>query len=298
MPGTKPKKHTEKQPSTGWVRLSSLPGQKVDDRKYGFNYWKIEDGSVWHQGRRHKRADPASFEVREDYSQVFIARDINHVFHGWSLVPRIDRETFREVANGYWVDQYRGYCEHETSITPLKGEDASHFKYIGGPYARDSVFAYYAGRVIKTCREPLKLQLMDPENVWYAGDQKRIFYDGAEIAGVDFESWTLIKGGFSKDKKTVYFGSKRLPGVNLESWEQLEGAYSRDRDSVYQMQFKISGADPGSWECLPHHYSKDANAVYYGWRVIPAADSQSFKVDCKGNAKDRKRRYVNGVPQG
>ncbi len=281
----------------GWVRLSSIPGQKVDSREYVFNYWKIADGSVWHQKRRLKNADPASFEVRKDYSQVFIARDINHIFHGWSLVPKIDRNTFREVGNGYWIDRHRAYCEHETSITPLKGEDVSHFKYIGGPYARDSVFAYYAGRVMKTCIEPLKLQLMDHENVWYAGDKKKIFHDGAEIAGVDFESWTLIKGGFSKDKKAVYFGSKPLPRVKLESWEQLGGTYSRDQLSVYQMYFKIIGADPRSWECLSHNYSRDANAVYYGSRVIPDADSRTFRVTGEGRAKDQNRSYIRGESQ-
>lgn len=297
MPNKSQPKSETPASSTGWVKLTSLPGQKVDNAKYGFNYWRIENGVVWHQRWCLKKADPASFEVREDYSQIYIGRDINHVFYAKTLVSEIDRDTFRAVENGYWIDRHHAYCEHETSITPLKGNDASHFKYIGGPYARDSVFAYYGGRVLKTCTAPLKLQLLAGADSWYAGDQTRIWFDGSELVGVDFESWEHIDRGFSKDKKAVYFGSKRLPGVKPESWERLEGTYSRDRASVYYMWFKIKGADPKSWKLLPHRYSKDASAVYHGFRAIPGADPLTFKVTSEGSAKDRNGSYDNGVLQ-
>lgn len=297
MPKEVPPTNKGKSSSAGWVKLSSLPGQKVDNKKYGFNYWRFENGVVWHQRWPLKKADPASFEIREDYSQIFIGRDVNHVFFAKTLVKEIDRDTFKEAGDGYWVDRHRAYCEHETSITPLKGNDASHFKYIGGPYARDSVFAYYGGRVIKSCTEPLKLQLMVSQDIWYAGDQHRIWFDGSELVGVDYESWEHIDGGFSKDKKAIYFGSKRLPGVKPESWERLESNYSRDRSNVYCMWFKLQGADPKSWKLLPHSYSKDANTVYHSFRPILGADPKTFEVTSEDSAKDRHGRYDHGVLQ-
>ncbi len=67
----------------GWLKLNEASEQKIDSKEYGFNYWKIEDGYVWHQGRKLRKADPESFEVRSDHSQIFIARDKNNVFHAW-----------------------------------------------------------------------------------------------------------------------------------------------------------------------------------------------------------------------
>ncbi|NOQ23219.1 MAG: hypothetical protein GQ565_11300 [Candidatus Aegiribacteria sp.] len=180
----------------GWIKLKELPGQKIDSREYSFNYWKIEEGYVWHQGRKLRKADPDTFEVREDYSQIFIARDKNHIFHAWTLMNNIDRNTFKEVANGYWIDCNIAYCEHETSIKPLKGQDVDNFKFIGGPYARDSVFAYYGGRSLRNCQAPLKLQLMIENDCWFVGDGSSVYYDGAEIKGANFPTWKKLKEGF------------------------------------------------------------------------------------------------------
>jgi len=271
----------------GWVKLSTLPGQKLDNKEYGFNYWKIEEGSVWHQKKRLRRADPETFEIRSNYDQVFIARDKDHVYHAWSLVGKIDRDTFEDAGGGYWIDQNRSYCEYETSIRPLRGDDARQFKYIGGPYARDSVFAYYAGRVMKTCTEPMLLHLVVENDSWYAGDKTRIYSDGAEIRGADFNSWRHLERGFSRDINFVFFGSKKLPRVNVASWRIIANNYSRDDKSIYHCCFKLKGVSPDEWQLLQHGYSKDHRNVYFGSSQMAVADPQSFEVTGKGTAKDK-----------
>ena len=275
----------------GWIKLKNLPGQKVDSQSYSFNYWKIEDNYVWHQERKLSKADPETFEVREDHSQVFIARDKTHIYHAWTLNKDIDRDTFEEVGNGYWRDCHLAYCEHETSIKPLKGEDSNNFKFIGGPYARDSVFAYYGGRVLKNCKSPLDLEMITKNNCWYVGDGQSIYYDGAEIRGVDYSSWRWIDGGFSKDNNAIYFGSKKLPRPNIDGWKIVKGAYSSDGKNVYHMNFKVRGADPITWEFLKNDYSKDQNNVYFCGRVVEGADPYSFMVTGERSGKDKLNNY-------
>ena len=279
----------------GWVNLSTLPGQKLDCKEYGFNYWRIEDGSVWHQRKRIRKADPATFEIRSDYDQVFVGRDKDHVYHAWSLVSKINRDTFKSAGGGYWVDQYRAYYEFETSIKPLKGEDARHFKYIGGPYARDAEFAYYAGRVMKSCTDPMLLHLVVDDDCWYAGDKTRVFYDGAELRGADFASWTHVEGGFSKDVSSVYFGSKKLPGAKVASWKIIADNYSRDEKSVYNCCFKLKDVNPDEWQPLSHGYSRDQHNVYYGSSQIEGSDLETFEVTGEGTAKDKHQTYEGSL---
>lgn len=279
----------------GWVKLKSLPGQKIDNQCYGFNYWKIEDGDVWHQEKKLRKADAESFEIREDNSQIFIARDKNYIFHAWTLEKTIDRDTFEEIGNGYWKDCNFAYFEHETSIKPLKGKDSKSFKYVGGPYARDSRFAYYCGRVLKNCKNPLDLKMMVPDDPWYVGDGELIYYDGAEIRGADYLSWRLIEEGFSRDKNTIYFGSKKLPRVNISDWKIVERLYSSDGKSLYHMHIKIKGADPATWEFLENDYCKDKNSVYFGDKVIEGADPDSFKVTGERSGRDKLNSYDGGT---
>lgn len=275
----------------GWIELSTLPGQKLDSKEHGFNYWRIENGSVWHQGRRLRRADPETFEIRSDYEQVFIARDKDYVYHAWSLVSKIDRDSFKDAGGGYWVDLNRAYCEYETSIRPLKGDDARQFTYLGGPYARDSAFAYYAGRVMKTCTNPMLLHLVVDSDCWYASDKTRVYHDGAELRGADFTTWTHVEGGFSRDLNSVYFGSKKLPGVKVASWRIIADNYSRDERSVYNCCFKLKGVNPDEWQSLQHGYSTDQRNVYYGSSQIVGAEPQTFEVTGEGTAKDKHHTY-------
>ena len=270
-----------------WIRLSSLPQQRVDSREYSFNYWKIECGTVYHQGRPLRKADPKTFEVRSDYSQVFVGRDQNNVFYAWSMVAKIDRNSFSEVGGGYWEDMNAAYYEYETSIRPLKGSSVDSFDYVGGSYARDADFGYYAGRMLKSCKNPMELELMDSTDCWFAGDGKSIWFDGVELKNADFASWQRIEGPFSKDKNTVFFAERKLPFVRATSWRIIAENYSRDERNVYSGCFRLKGADPDSWQFLGYGYSKDRSKVYYGNDVIESADVDTFEVIGERRGRDK-----------
>lgn len=278
-----------------WVRLLDIPGQRIDSPSGNFYYWKIESGQVWHQKRKLRKADSASFEIWQGTEDdVFIARDKSHVYHAWSLQKSIDRDSFESMSNGYWRDKNHAYCEHETSIKALKGGDSQSFRFVGGPYAADSQYAYYGGRVLKSCARPAALELMSDSNCWYAGDGERVYFDGAELKGVQFSDWKYLSDAYSQDGRSVYFGSKKLGRVHLETWERLEDNYSRDSKSVYYLFSKIKGANPKTWSYLKHHYSRDGDQFFYGKTAMEGVDPESFEVLGERRARDKNQDYEYG----
>lgn len=290
-----------------WYRLAELPGQRVVNPEFPeIVYWEIRDGSVWHQGRKLRRANATEFEVRKD-DHVFIARDDRWVFHAWSQLKNVDRDSFEVVGDGYCRDKNLAYCEFETSLRPLKGRDRAHFVVLGNGYARDSVHAYYWGKPIRSCASPLTLAL--PEGVRalpYALDDEQVFFESAALRGADRDKWRMLDDMFSGDDTKVYYGAKKLPGVERRSWERVRqeselyiGSYSRDAKSVYVMFFRLRGADPATWRKLTGNYSTDGTQVYFVNRTLDGADAESFEVtsnegDLQQTARDKRGSFRGG----
>jgi hypothetical protein len=279
-----------------WIKLIDLPNQKVDSQEYDFNYWKIENGFVWHQGRKLRSADIKTFEVRKDYSQIFIARDKNNIYHAWSKLTKIDRNTFQSLQNGYWKDEHNSYSEFETSIKPMKGNDVKNFKVLGGGWACDSNFAYYWGKAIKSCKKTLSLQLIG-KNLFYAKDDENIYFDGAVLKNSDTSTWKELGKGFSLDKKSIYFGAKKLPSAKIESWKRVSHPYSLDEKHVYIMYMKLKGANPNTWKKLNQSYSKDDKNVYFVGRLINGVDATSFRILSNDQGKDKNGLIYRDSPQ-
>ena len=230
-----------------WKKLTEFPEQKVTKRSYGssITYWKVENGKVWHQWKKLMKADIETFEVYEDND--FIARDKDFVYHGWTKLAKVDRDSFQEVGDSYWKDKNHAYMEYETSLKPLKGLDAASFNYLGNGYAFDQNFAYYYGKVIKSCTQPTTLELI-PKHKTFAKDAEHVFYESAALKGADLKSWKPLKNGFSKDEKRVYFDARKLPKVDIETWEHLHRAYSKDKNRVYCMNYIEYDKSPAEWD--------------------------------------------------
>ena len=93
-----------------WLKLTDLPEQRVPmhiDREKSF--WEIQDGKIVHQTRVNRTADVESFEVLE--GSDFIARDKTFVYHAWTTMKTVDRDTFTPLGDGYFRDKDCGYCE-------------------------------------------------------------------------------------------------------------------------------------------------------------------------------------------
>jgi hypothetical protein len=270
-----------------WTNLNLILETRKIYKNNSFYGWTIKTGFVYHQGRKLKNADSKTFEIPSIDDETFIGRDKNYIYHSSSKEKTIDRNSFEIICNRYWKDHNNAYYEYESSLKLLKGNDAKNFMVIGGAFARDSKFAYYSGRYIKSCLTPLKLELIG-ESYLFAKDGEKIFLEGSSLKNADISTWKELNKGYSKDSKSVYFGSKKLPSAKVNTWKQLDThPYSIDERSVYIMFLKIKNADPNSWEILNKNYSKDSSKVFYRGRLIENADPNSFIVISENQAKDK-----------
>jgi len=189
-----------------WIKLTDLPEQRLpmtDDTAKSF--WEIQDGRIVHQGRANRGTDVESFELLE--GSDFIARDKRCIYHAWSTLKSIDRDSFEPLGNGYFKEKALGYCEHETSLKPLKGNMVESLEALGNSYARDANFAYYGGRVIAACTSPMTLKVVPQTGehpIFAARDEAHCYYEGAQLKGADPATWGMIEKGFSKDANSVY----------------------------------------------------------------------------------------------
>jgi hypothetical protein len=221
-----------------WQKISDLPDQRFIG-PYGIEFWRIHEGQVFHQGRLLRRADAASFEFNP--AHYFIARDAHAVYHAWTRLPAIDRESFRQCG-AYWLDDHAVYFEFETSLKALPGADCTTFRDLGGGYGADDQGGWYCGRRMKHCRRGDLLQGV-PQDPLYAVDDSNVYCDGKPLPGVDRARWRLLDGHFSGDGSRVYYLERKLTRVDVATWRRLQGNFSRDATQLFNMH--LVEKDPG-----------------------------------------------------
>lgn len=261
-----------------WNKLLSLPNEQLRlSPTSDIVFWQIADGYVLHQGRKIRKADYNSFEVLDGHN--FIARDKNYIFHAWNAVNKeIDRNTFQQVGDGYFLDCRTAYYEYETSLRPLKGGTNLDFKYLGNGYARDATYGYYFGRVIKKCERPMALKQIDRSMLpadksascadAMITDGERIFFEAAELKTADPKTWRELGRGFSMDAKSVYFDSHKLGGATPDNWRMIKFPYSTNGVKVYDMAWALENADLATFEVLPDGSCRDQHSSFSGKRRV------------------------------
>ncbi len=213
-----------------WQKISDLPDQRFIG-PYGIEYWRVHDGQVFHQGRLLRKADAARFEFMP--AHPFIGRDAQAVYHAWSRLPAIDRDSFRQCG-AYWLDDHAVYFEYETSLKALPGAECTKFRDLGGGYGADDEGGWYCGRRMRHCLRGDLLQVV-AEDPLFAPDDSNVYCDGKPLPGVDSACWWLLGGHFSGDGRRVYYPERKLPRVDVASWRRLEGSWSRDATQVFRM---------------------------------------------------------------
>ncbi len=213
-----------------WQKIIALPDQRFIG-SYGIEYWSVHDGQVFHQGRPLRNADAASFEFMP--ARHFMGRDAHAVYHAWTRLPAIDRDSFRQCG-AYWLDDRAVYFEYETSLKALPGAECTTFRDIGGGYGADNEGGWYCGRRMKHCRRGDLLQGV-AEDPLYAVDDSNVYCDGKPLPGVDRARWRLLGGYFSGDGSRVYYLERKLPRVDASTWRWLEGSWSRDATQLFTM---------------------------------------------------------------
>ena len=228
---------------TTWKKLADQPHQKAVGT-YGIEYWAIRDGKVWHQGRRLSKADAATFEILENSS--FIARDVSSIYHAWSRLPKIDRDSFCRIGI-HWKDRQHVYFEHETSLRELQGADPQSFRDLGGGYGADDNRAWHWGREMKHCTRSRDLQLV-PRNRLYARDGANIYCDGKVLRGANHDPWRILASGFSRDDQGIYYLERKLPRADVHSWTHVHRAWSKDRHHVFHMNLVEKDIPPDGFD--------------------------------------------------
>jgi hypothetical protein len=226
-----------------WRKLSSLPEQKIVGA-YKIEFWAIRGGNVWHQGRKLRLADAATFEVFEN--QNFIARDAFCIYHAWSRLPQIDRDSF--IKDGeYWKDKNSVYSEYETSLRVLQESNAKNFHNLGGGYGADEKTAWYFGRKIKNCTLGRDLRVIE-ENQLYASDGEKIYFGGKPLSSVHAAQWRILNDFFSCDEKHIYYTERKLPRVDIQSWQHVYKTWSKDKNHVFHMNLIEKGVLPNDFD--------------------------------------------------
>jgi len=213
-----------------WQKIIDLPDQRFIG-PYGIEYWRVHGGQVFHRGRLLRKADAASFEFMP--AHPFIGRDAQAVYHAWSRLPVVDRDSFRQCG-AYWLDDRAVYFEYETSLKALPGADCTTFRDLGGGYGADDEGGWYCGRRMKHCLRGDLLQGV-PQEPLYALDDSNVYCDGKPLPGVDRARWRLLGGCFSGDGSRVYYLERKLPRVDAATWRWLEGSWSRDHKHLFTM---------------------------------------------------------------
>ncbi|AWH55131.1 hypothetical protein C1924_19015 [Stenotrophomonas sp. ESTM1D_MKCIP4_1] len=213
-----------------WQRILDLPDHRFIGPN-GIEYWAVRDSQVFHQGRLLRKADAASFEFLP--AHCFIGRDTQAVYHAWTRLPAIDRDSFHQCG-AYWMDSQSVYFEYETSLKALPEADCTTFRDLGGGYGADGRGGWYCGRRMKHCLRGDLLQGV-PQDPLYAVDDSNVYCDGKPLPGVDPARWQLLDRHFSGDGSRVYYLERKLPRVDAASWRRLEGSWSRDATQLFHM---------------------------------------------------------------
>lgn len=226
-----------------WKKLAALTEHKFVGA-YGIQYWAIREGKVWHQGRKLAAADPQTFEFCEE--QYFLGRDASCIYHAWSRLPKIDRDSFRRVGL-YWMDRQHVYFEYETSFKALRDVDPGSFRHVGGSYGADDHSAWYYGRKMSGNPRCMDLRVI-AENDLYACDGEAVYYDGKPLKGVLAAQWRILTEEFSGDGKNLYFTERKLARADFATWRHVHGAWSKDQHRVFHMNLVMKDLAPEGFD--------------------------------------------------
>ena len=140
--------------------------------------------------------------------------------------------------------------------------------------------------------------LFEPLFDGYAVNENGIYFSWEKILHADPETFEVLKEWYARDKKNIYFLGKSLgvifTGKNFSSLnpatiEILDDRYVKNKDAVYfhslweypYVKFHwvkiVESADPETFKVLCRGYAKDSNSVYYNAKKIEWVDIKTFE---------------------
>ncbi len=136
---------------------------------------------------------------------------------------------------------------------------------------------------------------------WGKFNKNKIYYaSGAELGGVDTETFELVDYNYAKDKNCVYFKQYSID-VALATF-YVDGNVPKDAGHVYYIDlnqeeeaiaFTIDGADPLSYQEIDgrSYWAKDHAHYFMKGKIIEVIDYDSFLFISDDWAKDKNNLY-------
>lgn len=123
---------------------------------------------------------------------------------------------------------------------------------------------------------------------YYACDNKRVYYRGKPIEGIDVSTVQFLGGyptligedGYIKDKYSVYYLGNKVDSVDVNTFEAITSlyplsGYGKDHIHVFH-DGKVLACDPASFRLLQEGYSLDKNGLYFNDTLIEGANPDNY----------------------
>lgn len=138
----------------------------------------------------------------------------------------------------------------------------------------------------------------------FGRDKIHVFFGDKIVKGADPNSFEVIDFLTGRDKTAIYRTTQRCDECDVESFRKVGKKQYVDKNAVYRGlgdDWKRSlDVDSETLVELNSWFSKDKNNVFYSGRVIPGADSVSFKLGSCGKCivcgEDKNHCYWNEHP--
>jgi hypothetical protein len=225
----------------------------LTDKAFG-----VDTKFVYYKGKKLVKAQPASFKlIDKSYSN-----DSEMVFYKGVPIPLAEAKSFTIIDDELAKDAHRLYFNG----LPLSGSIPEQYKFIHQSqfhtYIRSGERLYYGNKLVSAC-DIDTFQVNQTLNN-RAQDKKCAYYFGTALPGADLESFTLVKGNFSKDKHTVFFGSDVLQDADAASFVYENKKY-RDQYSCFSGALRKNCADGSDFSLSSIKSEKALNKA--AWKI-------------------------------
>jgi hypothetical protein len=214
--------------------------------------------------------------------------------------PRKPATQFADRPDGqYWIQDGVVFFRH----SPIKGADASSFRYFLGGYGIDVKACYSSGKRLRDA----DLKTFQVLNFTYAKDKQNVWAMGIRIPTAVARSFVvcddgahqyddsdmIVWCGYGKDERGVYYYDydgkpTLLKKVDPATFVSLgDKTFAKDANHVFLGAAVLPKADPATWEVIAGVYSRDAKRLYWRKVALPGVNPKKFRVLTKGEAKLR-----------
>ena len=175
--------------------------------------------------------------------------------------------------------------------------ESASFQHLGRGFARDKSSICKDGKILSVKDAKSFRAIADSA---YQMDDKAVYYEGVECAGLAPAKTKRLQFHAVKDDKHVFIEGKKIVGVDAATFTHVAFDYWKDKSGFWSSAGEkiLKNADAKSLRVLGRNYVADANSVYYRGQKIPGAHPQTFSVGSDNAGADRDWEYEGGERRG